>query len=116
MRLSNVILVLSLGGVGAAGALVGCGSDTATGTTGSGGSAATSSATGNNTTSGGDPCSPPKVCPQVASSKCIALEDNSAAKSFTLRMANLTLTAPPSLTKGLVKGVVSNGVTMNLAS
>jgi hypothetical protein len=52
----------------------------------------------------------------VASSKCIALEDNSAAKAFTLRMANLTLTAPPSLTKGLVKGVVSNGVTMNLGS
>ena len=72
---------------------------------------------GSNTTSGGtDPCSPPaSSCPQVASSKCIALEDNSASKLFTLRMANLTLTAPPSLTKGLVKGVVQNGVTMNLA-
>ena len=119
MRLSNVILVLSLGGVGAAGALVGCGSDTATGATststgGEGGSASTS--TGSNTTSGGDPCSPAASCPQVTSSKCIALADNSAAKQFTLRMANLTLTAPPSLTKGLVKGVVQNGVTMNLTS
>jgi hypothetical protein len=120
MRLSNVILVLSLGGVGAAGAIVGCGSDTATGTTststgGEGGSTTTSS--GSNTTSGGtDPCSPAAACPQVPSSKCIALADNSAAKNFTLRMANLTLTAPPSLTKGLVKGVVQNGVTMNLAS
>lgn len=118
MRLSNVILVLSLGGVGAAGALVGCGSDPVTGgtsTTGSGGS--TSATTGSNTTSGGtDPCSPSAACPQVAASKCIGLADNSAAKAFTLRMANLTLTAPPALTKGLVKGVVQNGVTMNLAS
>ena len=105
MRLSNVILVLSLGGIGAAGALAGCGSDTGTGSTGTGGAA-----------TGGDPCSPAAACPQVKSSKCIALEDNSAAKAFTLRMANLTLTAPPSLTKGLVKGVVQNGVTMNLAS
>ena len=114
MRLSNVILVLSLGGVGAAGALVGCGSDTGTGTTstGSGGSTATTTSTG----SGTDPCSPAAACPQVASSKCIGLADNSAAKAFTLRMADLTLTAPPSLTKGLVKGVVQNGVTMNLAS
>jgi hypothetical protein len=31
-------------------------------------------------------------------------------------MSDLQLTAPPSLTKGLVKGVVQNGVTMNLAS
>jgi hypothetical protein len=117
MRLSNVILVLSLGGVGAAGALAGCGSDTATGTTstsGGGGDATTSS--GSNTTSGGDACSPPTSCPQVASSECISLADNSAATAFTLRMANLTLTAPPALTKGLVKGVVQNGVTMNLAS
>ena len=106
MRLSNVILVLSLGGVGAAGAIVGCGSDTATGST--------STSTG--ATSGGDPCSPAAACPQVPTSKCIALADNSAAKQFTLRMANLTLTAPPALTKGLVKGVVQNGVTMNLAS
>ncbi|MEP7123583.1 MAG: hypothetical protein ABJE95_21825 [Byssovorax sp.] len=118
MRLSNVILVLSLGGVGATGAIVGCGSDTATATggtstTGGGGSASTS--TGSDATSGGDPCSPGAQCPQVASSKCISLADNSAAKQFTLRMANLTLTAPPALTKGLVKGVVQNGVTMNLA-
>ncbi len=108
MRLSNVILVLSLGGVGAAGALVGCGSDTPTGgtsTTGGGGGGG-----------GTDPCSPAAACPQVPSSKCISLADNSAAKQFTLRMANLTLTAPPALTKGLVKGVVQNGVTMNLAS
>ncbi len=117
MRLSNVILVLSLGGVGAAGALAGCGSDTATGTTGTGGGDATTTSSGSNTTSGGtDPCSPPaSSCPQVASSKCIALADNAASKLFTLRMANLTLTAPPALTKGLVKGVVQNGVTMNLA-
>jgi hypothetical protein len=117
MRLSNVILVLSLGGVGAAGALVGCGSDTATASTstGAGGGSATTS-TGSNTTSGGEPCSPAPSCPQVASSECISLVDNSKATNFTLRMANLTLTAPPSLTKGLVKGVVQNGVTMNLAS
>jgi hypothetical protein len=118
MRLSNVILVLSLGGVGAAGALVGCGSDTATGTTTTTTGAGGSGSTGSNTTSGGtDPCSPPvsASCPQVASSACIALVDNSAAKQFTLRMADLTLTAPPSLIASTaIKGIIQNAVTMKL--
>ncbi len=116
MRLSNVILVLSLGGVGAAGALVGCGSDTATGTTSTSGGGSASTSTGSNTTSGGEPCSPAASCPQVAASECISLADNSKATNFTLRMSSLTLTAPLVLTKGLIKSVVGGGVGMNLAS
>ena len=80
---------------------------------GSGGQG-TSSVTSSWSSGGGDPCSPGASCPQVAS-ECISLVDNSAAKQFMLRMASLTLTAPPSLTKGLVKGVVQNSVVMNLA-
>jgi len=122
MRFSNVILALSLGGIGALGALGGCGDDTGSTSTGSGASGSTS-ATGATTggtgvTTGGttDACYPGTQCPQIADSACVALVDNSAAKQFTLRMANLTLTAPVALTKGLVKTIVQNGVTMNLTS
>lgn len=114
MRFSNMILALSLGGIGVAGALTGCSSET-TGSTGgstSTGGDATTTTTGGNA----DACYPGTQCPQVAQSECIALVDNAAAAQFTLRMANLTLTAPAALTKGLVKTIVQNGVTMNLAS
>lgn len=114
MRLSNVILVLSLGSVGAAVSLVGCGGDSGTGTTGTGGSDGTTTTTTTTTGSGmDDPCSPGATCPG-AKSECLGLVDYTAKTNFTLRMADLTLTAPPALSKGTVAGIVKAGVTINL--
>jgi len=112
MRLSNVILVLSLGSIGAAVSLVGCGDDSGTGSTGTGGSGSTTTTT----TTGGntDPCSPAASCPG-SKSECLALADYTDKTQFTLRMADLTLTAPPPLSAGLVSTVVKGGVTLNLA-
>lgn len=127
MRFSILISVLSLAGVGVAGVLTGCGSDSA-GTTGgssstSGGSPTTGSGSESTSASastgtGADPgaCYPGGTCPQVAKSECVALVDNAASTKFSLRMSNLTLTAPAALTKGLVKGIVQTGVTMALPS
>ncbi len=78
-----------------------------------GGQGAGGQGTASSSSSGGNPCSPGMLCPQVAS-ECISLVDNSVEKQFTLRMSDMRLTSPPSLTQGLVKGVVQNGVTMNL--
>jgi hypothetical protein len=115
MRLSNMILVLSLGGIGAAGALVGCGSDSTTGSTSSntGGSGSTTTGATTTTGAGSDPCSPSAACPG-SKSECLGLVDYSGKTQFTLRMADLTLTAPPPLTTGLVSSVVKGGVTINL--
>jgi hypothetical protein len=112
MRLSNVLLVLSLGGIGASGALVGCGSDSTTGTPGTGGEATTSSSstTGSGAT---DPCTPGASCPG-AKSECLGLEDYTGKTQFTLRMADLTLTAPAPLAVGTVSNVVKGGVTLGL--
>jgi hypothetical protein len=91
-------------------------------TTGSGGPTTTSSGV---VTSGGGPCNGPggslpnvPCTPTVAACKanasvCLALVDNSGASPFGLRMSDLSITAPPSLTKGLIKGVIENGVTLN---
>jgi hypothetical protein len=117
MRLSNVILVLSLGSIGAAVSLVGCGDDTATGSTSGGGSGSTTTTTAASGSTGtgnsNDPCSPAASCPG-ATSECIGLADYKDKTQFTLRMADLTLTAPPPLTAGLVSTVVKGGVTLNL--
>lgn len=114
MRLSNVILVLSLGTIGAVGSLVGCGSDSTTGSTGTGGSGATSTGTGDTTSSGNtDPCTPGASC-AGSKSECLALADYKDKPQFSLRMADLTVTAPAALTAGLVSTVVKGGVTMDL--
>jgi hypothetical protein len=114
MRLSNVILVLSLGSIGAAVSLVGCGDDSGTGSTGTGGSGSTTTtATGTTGSGNTDPCSPAASCPG-ATSECIGLADYKDKTQFTLRMADLTLTAPPPLTAGLVSTVVKGGVTLNM--
>lgn len=111
MRLSNIILVLSLGSIGAAGSLIGCSDDGATGSTSGGGSdPTTTGSTGSGTT---DPCSPGASCPG-AKSECLALADYTAKPQFTLRMADLTLTAPPTLSTGPVATIVKNGVTLNM--
>lgn len=111
MRLSNVILVLSLGGIGAAGSLIGCGSDSGTASTGTGGSDGTTTS-GTGTIS--DPCSPGASC-AGSKSECLALTDYTDKPQFTLRMADLTLTAPAVLSSGAVASIVKGGVTLNLA-
>lgn len=89
-------------------------SSTAQSSTAQSSTAQSTSVTASSGSGGGDPCSPPVACTNYSS--CISLVDNSAASSFTLRMADLKLTAPLSLTKGLINGVVQNGVTMNLSN
>lgn len=83
---------------------------------GTGGSLGTGSggAGGNPSTGAGDSC--PLTCPQAASSTCLELVDNGGASQFTLRMADLFIKAPSSLTKGLVQGVFQDGVRMNFSS
>jgi hypothetical protein len=53
------------------------------------------------------------VCTAVPS-LCVALGNNNGKSSFALRMADLELTKPAALTKGIVKNVLQNGVQMNL--
>ncbi|MFO0758683.1 MAG: hypothetical protein U0359_19480 [Byssovorax sp.] len=110
MRLSNVILGLTLGGLAATSMVVGCGDSSSSTST-----STTSSSSSTSSSSGGDPCSPTDaVCTKV-SSDCIALEDYSASKTPTLRMAQLTMTKPDALAGGgVVPKVVANAVTMNL--
>ena len=75
MRLSNVILVLSLGGIGAAGSLMGCSDEGTTGATG--GSASTSTGS-----TPADPCSPGASC-VGSKSECLGLVDYAGKTQFT---------------------------------
>lgn len=59
------------------------------------------------------PCTPPAPECKSNASVCLALVDNTGASTFGLRMADLTITEPAAFTKGLVKGVIQNGVTLN---
>jgi hypothetical protein len=66
---------------------------------------------------GGPPeyaCSPPASC--QAGHACLSLEDYTGEPLFSLRMSQLTFTSPMALTQGLVKAVVSGGVTPNIPS
>ncbi len=56
-------------------------------------------------------CTPTAAECNTQIAECLPVHDNAGAPSFGLRMADLALTAPPSLTKGLVKSVIANGVT-----
>jgi hypothetical protein len=102
---------LSLAALGVAGSLAlnlgGCGSSSSS--TGSG---------GGGTTSGGDPCDPAnlKACTpaQQVTSDCVALVDYSKSETPTLRMMQISITAPESLTNPLVRTLIDNGVTINL--
>jgi hypothetical protein len=109
MRLSNVILGLTLGGIAVFSSAVGCGDS------GSTSSSTTTSSSSTSSSSGGDACSPTDaVCVKVKSD-CIALEDYSASKTPVLRMAQLAMTKPDALAgSGVVPKVVANAVTMNL--
>jgi hypothetical protein len=109
MRFSNVFGIVAVSSVAVAALLAGC-SDGGSG--GEGGSAATSTNASTGATMG-PPCEPKgAVCKEVGSD-CIALKDN-ATGSIDLRMAQLTITEPAVLAKGVVANIVANGVQMNL--
>lgn len=57
------------------------------------------------------PCTPSAAC-MAKIDQCLPLHDNADAPVFGLRMAGLTFTAPPSLTKGIITGVITNSVTL----
>jgi hypothetical protein len=65
---------------------------------------------------GGGTCIPTDPsCPAVGvSSDCLALVDNSGKDQFTLRLSQLSITAPVALTTALVSGIVADGVYINL--
>ncbi len=85
-------------------------------TTGSGGPTTTSGGGPCNGPGGGlpnAPCTPTSAACKASASVCLALVDNAGASPFGLRMADLSITAPSALTKGLIKSVIENGVTLN---
>ncbi len=101
------LTIAALGVVGSIAVnLGGCGG----GTGGSGG--------GGTTSGSNEPCDPannPTCTPaKQVQSDCVALTDYSKSETPTLRMAQLNITAPTSLSSPLVEKIVSNGVTMNL--
>jgi hypothetical protein len=111
MRLSNVVLVLALGGIAALSTTAGCGGDTVSG----GGGSSSSSSSGTSSSSAmALPCDPTDAVCKVAKSSCIGLVENKDKEDFTLRMAQLGVTAPTNLAMGLVGMVVGSGVKMNL--
>lgn len=98
-RLGSVIL----GGLLAVG---GCDGDT-----GNGGAGGTSAGA---TTEPPGRCAPSDpACPAV-NADCLALVDHAAAPQFTLRMSQLSVLEPPSLTGDLLYGVIGDGVNINL--
>jgi len=58
-------------------------------------------------------CSLPADCP-AANRDCVGLVDNAGKDKFALRMAQLTVTSPPSLATQVMYGVISVGVNINL--
>ncbi|MEP7124228.1 MAG: hypothetical protein ABJE95_25095 [Byssovorax sp.] len=107
----KVVVESSTGGGGAGGS-PGAGGSVAQGgpTSASGGSPCSAPGGGLD-----GPCAPTEPSCKAGTSACIALVDNAGASSFALRMSHLTITAPPTLTKGLVKSVIENGVQLNYA-
>ncbi len=81
-------------------ALAGCGDSSSTGgTTSTGASGAT--------------CAPGQGCPAVTSD-CIGLVDNSALGTFALRISHLSISKPAALTGAVVKGLLDQGISLNL--
>lgn len=109
MRFSNVFGMFAVSSVAVAALLAGCGDETGGGE----GGGATTSSVASTGASAGPACAPKgAVCKEVTSD-CIALKDN-ATGSIDLRMAQLTITEPAVLSKGIVANIVANGVQMNL--
>lgn len=59
-------------------------------------------------------CAPQGAVCTAVTSRCIALDDPCGKSSYTMRMSQLTITAPQVLAQGLVASIVANGVQMNL--
>jgi hypothetical protein len=84
------------------------GTSTATGSTGSG------ACQGNNVGLGMTPCTPSDPVCESQLSECISIQNNVGAAKFGLRVADLAITKPVGLTKGLISGVFKGGVPLNL--
>jgi hypothetical protein len=104
--------VMGVGAIAAAG-VTGCGSSTASTTSGPGGSTTTSSGTTMTTSSGG--CAPKASCTAVDKT-CIGLVDNTGLTKFGLRMSELDVTSPPALTTGIIAGVIGGAVLPDVKS
>lgn len=77
-----------------------------------GGDGATSSSSGGSS-SGGASCEPKDPSCSPVPSDCQALVDNSGQTKIQLRMAQLTITAPPALSTGIAPDLVAEGVYLN---
>lgn len=118
MRLNSVFAVIVSGSLGVlALSSIGCGGDS--GTSSSTGGTGTGGSTGGSTggTTAGSPCDPACDANKGIKSDCVAIEDNSAAATWGLRMSQLTINKPDELTAAknpVVAGIIGKGVTMNL--
>lgn len=65
------------------------------------------------TTGAGETCTPTTGCPTIASD-CVGLVDNSAKTNFALRISSLEISKPAALTGAAVKGLLDDGVSINL--
>ena len=117
MRLNSVFAVIVSASLGVlALSSIGCGDGSGSSTGGSGG---TGGSTGGSTggTTAGSPCDPACDANKGIASACVAIEDNSAAATYGLRMSQLTINKPDELTAAknpVVAGIIAKGVTMNL--
>jgi hypothetical protein len=112
MRASNLILGLVAAGAMTGLGLAGCGDD-------SGGDPTGGNPGGNPGGSGDNPCAPENdsACniAREVESECISLVDNSKSSKFTLRIAQLEITAPSALSDNpTLSNVIGAGVRMNL--
>jgi hypothetical protein len=116
MRLSSLVALVVSGSIGVlAFGAVGCGNSGGSG--GSGGSATGGSSGGSGGAGGGAACSPDCAAVKGVKSECVAITDNSMAKTYGLRMAQLTITKPDALTAAknpVVAPLISQGVLLNL--
>lgn len=118
MRLNSLFAVVVSGSLGVlALSSIGCGGGSGS-STGGGGSATTGGSTGGGGGStSASPCDPQCDANKNVKSACVAIEDNSAATTYNLRMSQLTLKAPAALTaekNPVVAGIIAKAVTMNL--
>lgn len=118
MRLNSVFAFVVSASLGAlALTSIGCG-DGSGSSAGGGGSSSTGGSTGGSGAStAASPCDPQCDANKGIKSACVAIEDNSAATTWGLRMSQLTIKAPAELTaekNPVVAGIIAKGVIMNL--
>lgn len=68
---------------------------------------------GTSSSGAGDTCTPTTGCPTVATD-CVGLVDNSGKSNFALRISSLEISKPAALTGQAVKGLLDDGVSINL--